>query len=264
MKMVEEGLEAYARFGFTTASESRAFPSDVDLFAGMAERGPTNVLDVIAYPDFWLGKEKVKNSPWLESRVQTPLSYWRCQGEPRRLPSGQDRMAHRSRIMCRPPDGMADYVGYPMLEEEQAVAMFDESFANGWQLINHANGDAAIDQMIRAARAATAKYGSADRRTVGVHSQTIREDQLDAYKELGIIPSFFGMHTFYWGDWHRDSVLGPERAARISPAKSAADRGMIFTQHHDAPVALPTGTEVCCISLEAILFAGEAQRRSHI
>jgi predicted amidohydrolase YtcJ len=47
----------------------------------------------------------------------------------------------------------------------------------------------------------------------------------------------FGMHCYYWGDWHRDSVLGAERAERISPARSALRRGMIFSQHHDAPVA---------------------------
>ena len=25
------------------------------------------------------------------------------------------------------------------------------------------------------------------------------------------------MHTFNWGDWHRESVVGPERAENISP-----------------------------------------------
>jgi hypothetical protein len=70
-----------------------------------------------------------------------------------------------------------------------------------------------------------------------IHCQTVREDQLDLMKDLGVIPSMFGMHCFYWGDWHRDSVLGPERAERISPARSCLRRGMIFTQHHDAPVA---------------------------
>jgi len=117
--------------------------------------------------------------------------------------------------------------------------------------------DAAMDQMIRAARAATEKYGPADRRTVGIHSQTIRPDQLDAYKELGIIPSFFGMHTFYWGDWHRDSVLGPERAAFISPAKAALDRGIIFTQHHDAPVALPSSIAILATQVNRITRSGK-------
>jgi len=45
--------------------------------------------------------------------------------------------------------------------------------------------------------------------------------------------------VFFWGDWHRDSVLGPERGARISPTRSAADRGIRFTIHNDAPVVPP-------------------------
>jgi predicted amidohydrolase YtcJ len=56
---------------------------------------------------------------------------------------------------------------------------------------------------------------------------------------LGMIPSFFSAHTFFWGDWHRDSVLGPARAERISPAHSALERNMVFTIHNDAPVTPP-------------------------
>lgn len=59
-----------------------------------------------------------------------------------------------------------------------------------------------------------------------------------------MIPSFFPMHTFYWGDWHRDSVLGPERAENISPTGWALARGMKFTSHHDAPVAFPDSMRV--------------------
>jgi predicted amidohydrolase YtcJ len=72
-----------------------------------------------------------------------------------------------------------------------------------------------------------------------IHAQTVREDQLDQMKELRIIPSYFSTHTFYWGDWHRDSVFGEERAMRISPTKSSLDRNMPFTVHNDAPVVPP-------------------------
>ncbi|MGB5704083.1 MAG: amidohydrolase family protein, partial [Polyangiales bacterium] len=43
-------------------------------------------------------------------------------------------------------------------------------------------------------------------------------------------------HVYYWGDRHRDIFLGPERAARISPAASAAALGIRFTTHLDTPV----------------------------
>jgi predicted amidohydrolase YtcJ len=33
--------------------------------------------------------------------------------------------------------------------------------------------------------------------------QFLREDQVDSYQRLGVFPSLFPMHTFYWGDWHR-------------------------------------------------------------
>jgi len=79
---------------------------------------------------------------------------------------------------------------------------------------------------------------------VMIHAQTVREDQLDEMAKLGIIPSFFSMHTYYWGDWHRDETLGRERAYRISPAVSALQRNMVWTSHHDAPVALPDSIRI--------------------
>jgi predicted amidohydrolase YtcJ len=72
-----------------------------------------------------------------------------------------------------------------------------------------------------------------------IHAQTVREDQLDAMVDLGMLPSFFASHVFYWGDFHRDSVLGPERAARISPMRSAQRRGLRFNLHNDSPVVPP-------------------------
>jgi len=53
---------------------------------------------------------------------------------------------------------------------------------------------------------------------------------------LGITPSFFIGHVYYWGDRHREIFLGPQRAARISPLASAVRRGIRFTLHDDTPV----------------------------
>jgi hypothetical protein len=81
-------------------------------------------------------------------------------------------------------------------------------------------------------------------RPVLIHGQTLRFDQVAELDELDIFPSLFPMHTFYWGDWHRESVLGPERADNISPTGWVLDRGMMFGSHHDAPVALPNSMRV--------------------
>jgi len=253
--MIRMGIDAYTRFGFTTATEGRAFPSDLEIYTAMADAGELGI-DVIAFPDYWAAGEGLAENPWMSREYRGRFRIGGIKGNLDGSPQGKTAwLSHPYHV---PPSGQdADYAGYPMLEEEQALAMFDDAYARGWQVLNHANGDAAIDQMIRAARAATEKYGPADRRTVGIHSQTIRPDQLDAFAELGIIPSFFGMHTFYWGDWHRESVLGPERAAFISPAKAALDRGMRYTQHHDAPVALPSSIMILATQVNRTTRSGQ-------
>ena len=51
-----------------------------------------------------------------------------------------------------------------------------------------------------------------DARHVVIHAQMARDDQLDRMAELGVIPSFFSLHTYYWGDRHREIFMGSERA----------------------------------------------------
>lgn len=52
------------------------------------------------------------------------------------------------------------------------------------------------------------------------------------------------MHTFYWGDWHLQHTVGPDKGQNISPTGWALERGMLFTSHHDAPVAFPDSMRV--------------------
>jgi predicted amidohydrolase YtcJ len=63
-----------------------------------------------------------------------------------------------------------------------------------------------------------------------------RPDQLERMKKLGVTPSFFSAHVYYWGDRHRDLFLGPERAAAMNPAASAVALGIRFTTHLDTPI----------------------------
>jgi hypothetical protein len=77
-----------------------------------------------------------------------------------------------------------------------------------------------------------------------IHGQLLREDQVDALQRLNVFPSLFPMHTFYWGDWHRDHTVGPVNADNISPTGWVRQRGMMFGSHHDAPVAFPDSMRV--------------------
>ena len=238
---IEKGCEIYASYGYTTAQEGRATPGTVEALKAVANTGKLTV-DVAIYTDYLLAP-KIHEDKWPQDRYQNHL---RMAGAKMSLDgSPQGKTAWLTKPYIIPPPGQpADYRGYGVLKEETAVERVATAFANNYQIIVHCNGDAAIDQFIMAVRKATEKHGKGDRRPVAIHAQTVREDQLDAMKELGIFPALFPAHTYYWGDWHRDSVLGVERASRISPTQSVIRRGMMFSTHHDAPVVLPDSLRI--------------------
>ena len=81
-------------------------------------------------------------------------------------------------------------------------------------------------------------------------------DQLDKVKELGIIPSFFVAHTYYWGDVHVKN-FGIERASSISPACSSKKRDIIFTLHQDSPVIEPNMLETIWCAVNRVTKSGK-------
>jgi hypothetical protein len=135
-----------------------------------------------------------------------------------------------------PPGDDPAYRGYPRVPREELFERVDRYHAAGLQLAIHGNGDASIEDILDAIEAAQSRTPRDDTRHIVVHAQMTRPDQLDRMRSLGVVPSFFSLHTFYWGDRHRSVFMGPERAARMSPAASARERGVPFTIHCDAPV----------------------------
>ncbi|HEY2415137.1 MAG TPA: amidohydrolase [Pirellulaceae bacterium] len=137
---------------------------------------------------------------------------------------------------AKQPEGKIDFAGYASRSRAKLVEQILPFHKAGYQIAIHANGDAAIDDVLAAYTTVQKEFPRDDARHRIEHCQTPREDQLDRIKELGITPSFFVGHVYYWGDRHRDIFLGPDRAKRISPLASALRRGIRFTIHNDTPV----------------------------
>ena len=133
-------------------------------------------------------------------------------------------------------DEPVEYRGYPRAARETLSAQVMRLHKAGYQVAIHANGDAAIEDVMFAYAQAQDASRRADARHIVVHAQMARDDQLDEMKRLGVIPSFFNLHVYYWGDRHRDIFIGPDRAERISPMRSAIDKGLTITLHADTPV----------------------------
>ena len=115
-----------------------------------------------------------------------------------------------------PPEGQEkDYVGYAAMTEAQVNAEVMDAFANDRQVLVHCNGDAAIDRYLDAIEKAEQEHGLKDRRNVLMCTdKRCASDQIGRLKALDVMPSLFPMHTFYWGDWHRELRAGP-RARRL-------------------------------------------------
>lgn len=234
---VHEGAKLLASYGYTTAQEGRATEASLNAIKRVAETGALNI-DLVVYPDI-LEIDNIEPSIEYAKRFRVGGAKLTIDGSP------QGKTAWLTKPYHVPPPGKGmDYAGYAAITEKQAMEAVEKAYANNWQILTHGNGDAAIDLLIKAVGAAKQKYPKVENRPVLIHGQTLRKDQVGQLKKLGVFPSLFPMHTFYWGDYHRDSVLGPERAMNISPTGWLMEKDMIFGTHHDAPVALPDSMRV--------------------
>ena len=102
-----------------------------------------------------------------------------------------------------------------------------------------------------------------DHRTVMIHGQFTRKDQVERLKKLGIFPALYPMHTFYWGDWHKDSVAGPERAKNISPTGWFLKNNVHFTIHSDAPVTFPNSMRILDSAVNRVTRSGQILGKEH-
>lgn len=235
---LKKGLELAKSFGYTTATEGRLMSFQQADLVNAADRGLLDI-DVLSYADYTAKDVLPHISKTYKDRYRVAGVKITLDGSP------QGRTAWRTIPYLIPPDGQVEgYKGYPAIPDTKVVAaVIDDAYRKGWPVHVHANGDAAIDQLIEATRPAQRKYGPGDRRLSLIHGQFLRRDQIPALEELQIFPSLFPMHTFYWGDWY-EQIIGPEDAQQISPMRSVLNAGMIATSHTDAPVALPNLMQV--------------------
>ena len=155
--------------------------------------------------------------------------------------SPQGKTAWISEPYLKVPAGeKSDYNGYGTLSDDKLLEYFKGCIERNLQVHAHTNGDLACEQFLRVYEKSLEETGgNKNLRPVMVHCQTIREDQLDKVKELGIVPTFFNDHVYFWGDDYINDIFGEKRAQNISPIGFALEKGIKFTLHQDPPVKMP-------------------------
>ncbi len=230
--LMRRAVEHYASYGVTTAAEHLVVPAQIPVLEAAADRGLLKI-DLVAAPiylmtDTVIGTNKIH---WGEYR--NGLKYagikLTLDGSP------QGKTAFLSRPYLTPVPGCrGDCRGFASIPQDEVNRLMLLAYRHHVPVFAHCNGDAAIDSLLEGHRFAERELGetSTDRRTVVIHSQIVRPDQLASYRQYGLIPSFFTNHVYYWGDTHLAN-LGQERADFLSPLNSALKLGIAATNHTD-------------------------------
>lgn len=227
LESIASAQASYAANGYTTAQDAPAIPPIMALYEEAARQGRLS-LDLVAYADADGLADRVSKG------LKFPTSYsgrMRIGGVKLILDgSPQGKTAYFTQpYLADGPNGEKNYRGTPVMTDGDVREAVAFAYEHGAQVLAHCNGDAAIDMMLDAHRAAGAPAG---RRTTIVHSQFVRRDQLERYVEYGFIPSFFTNHAYFWGDVHVKN-LGKERAYSLSPMKTARNLGLRMSDHSD-------------------------------
>ncbi len=229
------GQMLYAQNGITTAQEGATHAPDLALMQRAAAGGAT-LIDIISYP-FILDLDKVlANNPvdtWgkYNNRLKIGGVKITSDGSP------QGKTAYFTTPYLKGgPGGEKNWRGEPTFPPEMLNQMVKRVYSMNVPLLVHANGDAAIDLVLKANELATGGEVAKHPPLTMIHAQFTRPDQLDQYVKAKITPSFYTLHTFYFADAHIAN-RGPKQAAYISPMRDAIDKGLKPTNHTDFVVA---------------------------
>ena len=238
LNCIKKAQQIYASYGITTAQDA-SIDEKLNQLLNLAAQKNELIIDIVGQAVQHTTLKLLKNEGTPNRKY---YNHYKLLGGKTWLDgSPQGKTAWLTKPYYEVPEGESkDYCGYATQEDKGVTEYFKSLIENNIQVNVHCNGDAAADQFIRCYKNALKLVNNkTDLRPVMVHAQTVREDQLDDMKELGIIPTFFLDHIWFWGDYHYESVFGPERANRLSPAKSALVRNINFTLHQDSPVKMP-------------------------
>lgn len=234
VRMTTQAAAEYLSVGVTTASAG-GMPTSVAKLLGLLSRLNQFPQRVALFPLFEevgeaLLSEELTLDAFAAGKVSVPRVKIIADG------SIQGYTGYLSEPYYAPFKGDPLYRGYPSVPREELLRQVSGLYERRIQVAIHCNGDASIDDGLDAIEAAMKAHPWPDARPLIIHAQMTRLDQIERMAALGVTPSFFSAHTYYWGDRHAAIFMGPGRAANMSPARWALEAGVRFSSHLDTPV----------------------------
>ena len=254
-RMMKWAANEYAAIGVTTAQSGGTTPGLLQALSLFSKFGVIP-MRMVAFPFEDQFGESLLNGEYDPQDYETQRM---TAGVVKLVADGsiQGFTGYLSQPYHTPHHGDAAYRGYAAIPREKLFEKVQALHTAGYQLAIHGNGDESIEDILDAFEAAQAAHPVDDPRMILIHSQMAREGQITRMKALGITPSFFTAHTYYWGDRHRDIFMGPERAAVMSPSKWAQDNGLRFSSHLDTPVTPMLPLQAVWSQVHRITYGGD-------
>ena len=227
-KQLVEALKIYASYGITTVQEGFMKKEEFELLDSLAKENKL-YLDIVGYIDIRDNQKLYLDNPsYHQYQNHFKLGGYKLflDGSPQ----------GKTAWISKPYLDSGDYCGYPIYQDKEVQKFVDIALKDQVQLLTHCNGDMAAKQLLDIFNGKVTNT-----RPVMIHCQTLRPDQLPQLKRIGMIPSFFVNHIYYWGDIHLKN-LG-KRANQISCLHSALKEELPYTLHQDSPVIPPNMLE---------------------
>jgi hypothetical protein len=235
--LLTKQMETYSKAGYTTIVApglQPIIPKHIQSLQEVAEH-PDTPVRVFTYPLF----DKLEKSDFRPSegnhqfKVLGP-KFW-VDGSP--YAGGMamnepylDNEFTRNRLGIKP--GESGHLNY---DDERLSFLVNKFHREGWQIAAHVQGERAAKQFLDAVEAAQQSFPRKDYRHRMEHNALVTSEQLKRAFHLGVTPSFYIDHIYYYGDALKEVIVGPKRASRFMPINSAKKAGHRFTIHTDSP-----------------------------
>lgn len=228
--------EYYASNGFTTAHDGMTSREAIQFYQSQADAGKFKI-DLIVLAGFSELEQNLKDETLQFKSYKNGFKTQGTKIVADGSPQGKTAF-FTAPYLTEVPGCQEECKGLPSLSQDALNALFIMAYDKNNQLFIHCNGDATIDMVIAAHENASKVLNQAldkDRRTIIIHSQFVRAEQLETFVKYKMEPSFFTNHAYFWGDIHVEN-LGQDRADFLSPMLSAERLGLKPTNHSDATV----------------------------
>jgi predicted amidohydrolase YtcJ len=215
----------------------------------MVRTGVTSVGDCEATPEDLLAYQDAREAGELSFRVYCFLQYqfldrmtaagirtglgdeWLRVGAIKLVCDGS--ISERTARLTEPYVGRPNDYGILVHTEEELYENARRAHAAGWQIGTHANGDAAIDIMLRIYERLQREMPRRDPRYRLEHCTVVNPSLIQRIRALGAIPTPFSTYVYYHGEKMRE--YGPERLNWMFAVRSFLDAGIRVTQASDYP-----------------------------